>query len=43
MRNGPVEPKCEPIVVLDEKIEGHYRNSATRCLLPAAWYIASLR
>ena len=35
-QNERAEPKCKRIVRLDGKIEGHYRNSATRCLLPAA-------
>jgi len=41
MRSELAERMCKPIVVLDEKSEGHYKNSATRCSLPAAWYNAS--
>ena len=43
MRNELAEPKYKRIAALDEKIEGHYRNFATRCSLPAGWYNASRR
>jgi len=43
MRNGTADSKCKKIAAPDEKIEGHYRNFATHCSLPAAWYNVSLR